>query len=245
MAEPYRIRVLTLYPEMFPGALGQALTGRALANNVWNLDVQDIRDHGIGRHHMVDDTTYGGGAGMVMRADVVGAAIEKAKAALPGARLIYFSPRGQALNQPLVRELSQAPMILLCGRFEGVDERIIEHYQPLELSIGDFVMTGGELAAMALADACVRLLPGVVGEPESLAEESFGNHEIYAGLLEYPHYTKPPNWEGRSVPEALLSGNHAQIRAWRQAQAEAITRARRRDLWEAYAASRNLNGETK
>ncbi len=250
------ITALTLFPELFPGPLGASLTGRALEENKWSLETINIRDFGHGKHSAVDDTPYGGGPGMVMRADVVGPAIDAAKAAHPDAQLIYFSPRGQRITQEIIKKLTGlAPhpnplpgergrearvrgepndLILLCGRFEAIDERIIKHYQPLELSLGDFVMTGGEMAAYALIDACVRLLPGVVGDAESLGEESFGLAEDYACLLEYPHYSKPPIWNGLSVPEVLTSGDHGKIAEWRKAEAEAITKVRRPELLEKY-----------
>ena len=260
MTIPLSITLVTLFPEMFPGPLGNSLIGRALEEGKWTLDTINIRDFGHGKHRQVDDTPYGGGAGMVMRADVVAGALTAAFEAHPDALLIHFSPRGQAITQPLLAQLARGeaphtpnatdiedrrtaerapeaglrPLILLCGRFEAIDERILEHYQPLELSLGDFVMTGGELAAMALIDATVRLLPGVVGDADSLGEESFGMSEDYACLLEYPHYTKPPVWSGKNVPKPLLSGHHAEIEAWRKQQAEEVTKARRADLWERY-----------
>ena len=234
--------VITLFPDMFPGPLGHSLTGRALKEELWSLDVLPLRDFGIGKHKKVDDTPYGGGAGMVLRADVVDAALQAALQKHPEAQIIYFSPRGKAMDQPLLSSLASAPSptsyILLCGRFEAIDERITDKYQPIEVSLGDFVMTGGELAAMALMDASVRLLPDVIGEAESLEQESFGLSQDYACLLEYPHYTAPPDWEGRTVPETLLSGHHSKISAWRKAQAEAVTKARRPDLWKKYTADR-------
>ena len=226
-AHPFwRARVLTLYPDMLPGPLGLSLSGQALAAGRWRLEALNIRDHGIGRHAQVDDTPAGGGAGMVLRADVLGAAIDRARADAPDLPLLYMSPRGERLTQALVRELSDGPgMIVLAGRFEGVDERVIEGRGLREVSIGDYVLSGGELAAMVLIDACVRLLPGVIGAAQSLAEESFEN-----GRLEYPHYTRPREWEGRTIPDVLLSGDHARIAAWRRAEAERITRQRRPDL---------------
>lgn len=238
------ITVITLFPELFPGVLGASLTGRALEEGKWSLNTINIRDYGIGKHAQVDDTPSGGGAGMVLRADVVSeaidAAIEKTKDSYT---LIHLTPRGKTITQPLIHELSQKPsttnagehhLIFLCGRFEAIDERIFEHYQPLELSLGDFVMTGGELAAMAVIDATVRLLPGVVGDEESLGEESFGLSKDYACLLEYPHYSKPPIWRGLAVPEVLTSGHHQKIDQWRKAQAEEITKRRRPDVWKRY-----------
>ncbi len=227
---------LPLFPEMFPGPLGCSLAGRALERGDWQLDTLNIRDYANNKHNNVDDTPYGGGTGMVMRADVVDSAIHAAKAKLPKARLIHFSPRGQAITQPLVRELAQEDLILLCGRFEGIDERVLAEHEPLELSLGDFVLSGGELAALALLDACLRLVPGVISETSALEEESFGLSAVYAGLLEYPQYTKPPVWKGYSVPEVLTSGHHEQIRAWRLRQAERVTEERRPDLWKRYKA---------
>lgn len=223
----WRAHVLTLFPEMFPGPLGVSLSGQALVGGLWRLETTDIRDFGLGRHRTVDDTPAGGGAGMVMRADVVGPAIDAARGqAIAGTPSIYLSPRGEPLGQPLARELAQGPgVILLAGRFEGVDERLIEARGLREVSIGDFVLSGGELAAMVLIDACVRLLPGVMGASASLTEESFEG-----GLLEYPQYTRPRDWEGRAIPDILLSGDHGRIAAWRRAEAERITRARRPDL---------------
>ena len=224
--EPWQAVVLTLFPEAFPGPLGLSLAGQALSEGTWQLRAVDIRGFGQGRHRTVDDTPAGGGAGMVMRADVLGAAIDAAREMSPGLPAIYLSPRGEPLSQRLVRELSSGPgVVALCGRFEGIDERVIEGRGLREVSLGDFVLSGGEVAAMALIDACVRLLPGVVGEAASLQEESFE-----AGLLEYPHYTRPRDWEGQAIPEVLLSGDHQRIAAWRRAQAERITRERRPDL---------------
>ncbi len=224
--QPWHARVLTLYPEMFPGPLGLSLSGQALAAGRWRLEAQNIRDHGIGRHAQVDDTPAGGGAGMVLRADVLGAAIDHARKDAAGLPLIYLSPRGEPLSQPIVRELAVGPgAILLAGRFEGVDERVIAARGLREISIGDYVLSGGELAAMVLIDACVRLLPGVIGQSRSLAEESFED-----GRLEYPQFTRPREWEGRAIPEILLSGDHGRIARWRQAEAERITRERRPDL---------------
>jgi tRNA (guanine37-N1)-methyltransferase len=224
---PWSATVVTLFPELFPGPLGASLAGEALKQGVWSLDTVALRDFGIGRHRQVDDTPAGGGAGMVLRADVVASALDAARAKAPDAPAIYLSPRGEPLGQALVRELAAGPgVILLAGRFEGVDERVIEARALRGVSIGDYVLSGGELAAMVLIDAVVRLLPGVVGAPASLAEESFE-----AGLLEYPHYTRPRDWEGRSIPEVLLSGDHRRIAEWRRAEAERLTRERRPDLW--------------
>jgi len=223
--------VLTLFPEMFPGPLAHSLAGKALERGLWRLKALQIRDFATDRHKTVDDTPYGGGAGMVMRADVLDAAINAAKDQLPGATLIYFTPRGLPFTQALAHELSRKELVLICGRYEGVDERLLEAHKPLEISIGDYVLSGGELAALVVLDACVRLLPGVVGDRDSLAQESFGLTSDFAGLLEYPHYTKPPIWNGRAVPDVLLSGNHAAIKEWRNREAEQTTQARRPDIW--------------
>jgi tRNA (guanine37-N1)-methyltransferase len=223
--------VVTLFPELFPGPLCASLAGEALKRGVWSLDTVALRDFGVGRHRQVDDTPAGGGAGMVLRADVVAAALDAARAgAAPEAPAIYLSPRGELLTQALVRELAAAPgVVLLAGRFEGVDQRVIEARRLREVSIGDYVLAGGELAAMVLIDAVVRLLPDVVGKPASLVEESFE-----AGLLEYPHYTRPRDWEGLTIPEVLLSGDHKRIARWRRAEAERLTRERRPGLWARY-----------
>jgi tRNA (guanine37-N1)-methyltransferase len=225
----WRATVLTIFPEMFPGALGLSLAGKALAEGRWALDLIDIRDFAADKHRSVDDTPAGGGAGMVMRADIAAAAIDAARArAEPGAPSLYLSPRGTPLTQARVRALSGGPgAILLCGRFEGIDERVLEARQVEEISIGDYVLSGGELAAQVLIDACVRLLPGVAGNADSLSEESFASC-----LLEYPHYTRPREWEGRAIPDVLLSGDHKKIAEWRRDEAEALTRKRRPDLWE-------------
>ncbi|WP_439578349.1 tRNA (guanosine(37)-N1)-methyltransferase TrmD [Elioraea sp.] len=228
----FRALVLTLFPEMFPGPLGHSLAGRALARGDWSLDAIDIRGFATDKHRSVDDTPFGGGPGMVMRADVVDAAVQTALARGPDLPLIVFTPRGGLLTQRRVRALAEGPgAILLCGRYEGIDERAIAHRRMEELSIGDYVLSGGEPAAMVLLDACVRLLPGVMGAAESGVEESFAS-----GLLEYPHYTRPAVWQGMAVPEVLAGGNHAAIAAWRRAEAERITRDRRPDLWTAYRA---------
>ena len=222
----WRATVLTLFPEMFPGPLGISLLGQALDTKIWSLDAIQIRDFGIGRHRQVDDTPVGGGAGMVLRADVLGTALDHARTQSPDAPLIYLSPRGERLTQPLVKELSAGPGVtMLAGRFEGVDERVIEGRNLREISIGDYVLAGGELAAMVLIEACVRLLPGVLGASASLESESFER-----GLLEYPQYTKPREWEGRTAPGVLISGDHAKIENWRRAESERLTRLRRPDL---------------
>jgi tRNA (guanine37-N1)-methyltransferase len=223
---PWRATVLTLFPEMFPGPLGQSLSGQALSSGRWSLDTRNIRDFGIGRHKTVDDNPAGGGPGMVMRCDVAAAAIDAARQNEPDAPLIYLTPRGTPLSQAHVRDLAAGPgVLLLAGRFEGVDERVLEARQAREISIGDYVLSGGELAAMVLIDACVRLLPGVMGAPDSLSEESFED-----GLLEYPHYTRPREWEGRTIPDVLLSGDHQRIAEWRRSERLRITRERRPDL---------------
>ncbi len=224
---PWHARVLTIFPAMFPGPLGLSLSGQALAAGLWQLDTVDIREFGLGRHAQVDDTPAGGGAGMVLRADVLGAAIDAARRDAPvELPLFYLSPRGAPFTQQMARQLAGGPgVLLLAGRFEGIDERVIEGRQIREVSIGDYVLSGGELAAMVMIDACVRLIPGVMGEAASLAEESFEG-----GLLEYPHYTRPREWEGRTIPEVLLSGDHAKIAKWRREQAERITREQRPDL---------------
>jgi tRNA (guanine37-N1)-methyltransferase len=229
MSSPWRAAVLTIFPEMFPGPLGLSLAGKALAQGTWELSAVDIREVAEDKHRSVDDTPAGGGAGMVMRADIAGRAIDAARALMPtAAPTLYLSPRGTPLTQSRARELAQGPgVILLCGRFEGVDERALEARNVEEVSIGDYVLSGGELAAMVLIDSVVRLLPGVAGNEVSLAEESFTG-----GLLEYPHYTRPREWEGRAIPEVLLSGDHEKIAKWRREQAEAVTEARRPDLWE-------------
>ncbi len=222
----WRASIVTLFPDMFPGALGVSLVGQALDAGIWSLETVQIRDFGLGKHRQVDDTPTGGGAGMVLRADVVAAALDAATQSNPGVPLIYMSPRGQPFSQTIARELADGPgVVMLAGRFEGVDERIITARSLREISIGDYVLSGGELAAMVIIDATVRLLPGVLGGDESLAQESFEH-----GLLEYPHYTKPRMWDGHDVPDILLSGDHKKIAAWRQAQSERITAERRPDL---------------
>jgi tRNA (guanine37-N1)-methyltransferase len=220
--------VITLYPEMFPGPLGVSLAGRARAEGKWSLEAMQLRDFAIDKHRTVDDTPAGGGAGMVLRADVLAACIDHAAALHADCPVIALTPRGKPLTQARVRELAAGPgVILVCGRFEGFDERIFAGRAVEEVSVGDIVLSGGEPAAIMLLDACIRLLPGVMGAPSSGAEESFEN-----GLLEYPHYTRPYEWEGRTIPEVLRSGDHARIATWRKAMAEADTRLRRPDLWE-------------
>ena len=221
----WRATVLTLFPAMFPGPLGQSLAGRALGRGHWSLDVQDIRAAATDRHRTVDDAPFGGGAGMVMRPDVLDAALGEPD----GRPLIYLSPRGAPLQQRRARQLAAGPGVtLVCARYEGVDQRVLDARGIEEVSVGDYVLSGGELPAMVLLDACVRLLPGVMGASESAVEESFS-----AGLLEYPHYTRPADWQGRPVPSVLLSGHHGQIAAWRREQSERITQIRRPDLWRA------------
>jgi tRNA (guanine37-N1)-methyltransferase len=233
----WRATVLTLFPDMFPGPLGVSLAGKALATGLWALEARDIRDSATDKHRSVDDTPAGGGPGMVLRADILAAAIDAVDIAADRPRLL-MSPRGRPLTQSMVREMADGhgPLIV-CGRFEGVDQRVIEARNLEEVSIGDYVLSGGEIAAMALIDACVRLLPGVMGKAESAAEESFSSP-----LLEYPQYTRPQSFEGRAIPEILASGDHAKVAAWRKAEAEALTRARRPDLWAERA---NTGGRTK
>jgi len=226
--------VLTLYPEMFPGPLGVSLAGRAREEGKWSLDTVQIRDFAADKHRTVDDTPAGGGAGMVLRVDVLAACIDHATALQPACPVIAMTPRGRPLTQERVRQLSDGPGVtILCGRFEGFDERIFAARTVEEVSIGDIVLSGGEPAALMLLDACIRLLPGVMGAPSSGSEESFEN-----GLLEYPHYTRPALWEGRTIPEVLRSGDHAKIAAWRKQRAEDDTRLRRPDLWERHSGAR-------
>lgn len=235
MGRPWTARVLTLYPEMFPGPLGQSLTGRARDAGIWQLETLQIRDFATDRHRSVDDTPAGGGAGMVLKPDVVAAAIDAADSGLPRADwpVLYLSPRGRRFDQAHARRLAAgAGMTLLCGRFEGVDERVIEARGLEEVSLGDFVLTGGEIAAMALIDAVIRLIPRVLGNADSTVEESFTG-----GLLEFPQYTRPTDWEGRAIPEVLLSGHHGRVADWRRSQAERLTKERRPDLWRAYLAA--------
>ena len=232
-------KVLTLFPGMFPGPLGHSLAGKALSDKLWSLDSIDIRSFASDKHQTVDDAPFGGGPGLVMRPDVVDRAVGEVTAGLGDLSLpvLYMSPRGAPLTQKRVRSLSAGRgVIIVCGRYEGLDERVIEARQMEEVSLGDYILSGGELAALSLMDACVRLLPGVMGSNESPEEESFEQ-----GLLEYPHYTRPRIWRDRDVPEVLLSGNHAKVRAWRQAKAEEITRERRPDLWDRFAHDRDLS----
>jgi len=228
---PWTACVLTLFPEMFPGMLGHSLVGRALDEGRWSLDTIQIRDFALDKHNTVDDTPCGGGAGMVMRPDVVTGGLESADQRFPLAKKVFLTPRGKPLTQEKVHELADGPgVILLCGRYEGIDQRVLdEHGDIEEISIGDYVLSGGESAATVLLDACVRLLPGVIGKEASHEDESFEE-----GLLEYPHYTRPREWRAREVPEVLLSGHHEKILAWRKNQAQRITQERRPDLWERY-----------
>jgi tRNA (guanine37-N1)-methyltransferase len=224
--KPWRALVLTLFPEAFPGPLGVSLAAQARDAGIWSLDTIQIRNFGLGKHRQVDDTPAGGGAGMVLRADVLGPALDHAQSLSPDAPLIYLSPRGTPLTQSLARDLADGPGVtLLAGRFEGIDERVIAGKALKEISIGDYILAGGEVAAMVLIEACVRLLPGVVGASDSLTSESFET-----GLLEYPQFTKPRDWEGRMIPDVLLSGDHKKIEIWRREQAERLTAARRPDL---------------
>jgi tRNA (guanine37-N1)-methyltransferase len=236
LAGTWTAKIVTLFPEVFPGILGASLTGKALKEGLWALETVDLRMFGEGRHKNVDDTPSGGGAGMVLRADVVGRALEQACMGAPKDRsiwpVVYMSPRGKPLTQAMAQKFSEAEgMTILCGRFEGVDERVLEHYDVEEVSLGDFVLTGGEIAAQAMIDATVRLRPEVLGNQSSTEEESFSN-----GLLEHPQYTRPAAWEGREIPAVLTSGNHAKVDLWRQEKSEEITKDRRPDLWEAYQA---------
>lgn len=238
-AAPWTARVLTIFPEMFPGPLGLSLAGKALESGIWALDMLDIRDFARDKHRAVDDAPFGGGPGMVMRPDVLDAALRRAAERSSGmGPVVYLSPRGRLLDQALVREVAAGPGVtLLCGRYEGVDERVLAAHGVAEVSVGDYVLSGGETAALVLLDAVVRLLPGVMGNEMSPAEESFER-----GVLEYPHYTRPADWQGRGVPEVLLSGHHEKIRRWRMEQAERITRERRPDLWRR-APERRDDGE--
>jgi tRNA (guanine37-N1)-methyltransferase len=233
LAGAWTAQVITLLPHAFPGVLGESLTGRALQDGLWQLQTYDLRAFGEGKHHNVDDTPAGGGAGMVLRADVMEKAILAARSRAHGVMpMIYLSPRGRRFDQAMARDLAATDGVtLLCGRFEGMDERVLDHFGIAEVSLGDFVMTGGEIAAQAMIDAVIRLRPGVIGNMASTEEESHA-----AGLLEHPQYTKPASWQGRDIPQVLLSGNHAKIEAWRKAEAARITQERRPDMWAAYLA---------
>lgn len=237
---PWRATILTLFPEMFPGPLGVSLAGKALASRLWELEARDIRASATDRHRSVDDTPAGGGPGMVLRADILAAAIDASNAAPTRPRLL-MSPRGRPLTQSRVVELAAGPgPLIVCGRFEGIDQRVIEARNLEEVSVGDYVLSGGEIAAMALIDACVRLLPGVMGKEVSGAEESFSE-----GLLEYPQYTRPQIFEGRPIPEILISGDHAKVAAWRRSESEALTRSRRPDLLMARSQQKPPKDTTK
>ncbi|WP_420858503.1 tRNA (guanosine(37)-N1)-methyltransferase TrmD [Marivivens marinus] len=233
LAGAWKAQVITLFPQAFPGVLGESLTGKALQDGLWQLETIDLRPFGIGKHRNVDDTPAGGGAGMVLRADVLGAAITEARTGARGRMpLVYLSPRGAPFTQTMARRLAACDGVtMLCGRFEGVDQRVLDHFDIEEISLGDFVLTGGEIAAQAMLDATIRLLPGVLGNAASTEEESHSN-----GLLEHPQYTRPASWEGHDIPTVLMSGNHGEIEKWRKAQSEALTRARRPDMWAAYEA---------
>ncbi|MCP5086139.1 MAG: tRNA (guanosine(37)-N1)-methyltransferase TrmD [Rhodobacteraceae bacterium] len=238
LANAWKAKIITLFPEAFPGVLGQSLTGKALQKGLWALETIDLRQFGIGKHKDVDDTPTGGGAGMVMRADVVGAAFEVARQGTPKDRndwpVIYLSPRGKPFDQAMAKRFSQTKGItLLCGRFEGVDQRVLDEFEVQEISLGDFVLTGGEIAAQALIDATVRLRPNILGNAESIEAESFSS-----GLLEHPQYTRPTEWKNRKIPAVLLSGHHGKIAEWRQAQSEDLTKARRPDLWGEHSGKR-------
>ncbi len=237
----WHAHIITAYPELFPGALGHSLAGRALANKIWQFTTHDIREFGIGKHFAIDDTPAGGGVGMVMRADVGKSAIEAARKSAPDLPLLLLSPRGKPLQQNRVIELSQGKgALFFCNRFEGIDQRLITHYDMEEISVGDYVLSGGEIACFAVLDAIIRLLPGVMGRSESAASESFSAH-----LLEYPHYTKPAQWQGQDIPPVLRSGDHAAIASWRQDMAEQLTRARRPDLWQKFLAKNRKNTKTR
>ena len=233
------VRIITLFPEAFPGVLGLSLVGKSHDLGLWALETIDLRSFGLGRHRNVDDTPAGGGAGLVLRPDVVAAALDQAAIGTPDERarwpVVYLSPRGQRFDQVMARRWAGADGItLLCGRFEGVDQRVLQAYGVEEVSLGDFVLTGGEIAAQAMIDAAVRLIPNVLGNQASTEEESFSE-----GLLEHPHYTRPSEWQGRAIPPVLLSGHHGEVAKWRQAQAEAVTRERRPDLWAAWLARKD------
>jgi len=232
----FQAQILTLYPEMFPGPLGVSLAGRALAEKKWTCSPIQLRDFATDKHRTVDDTPAGGGAGMVLKVDVMAAAVDHAIEKEPDLPIVAMTPRGKPVTQDRIRELANGPGVtILCGRFEGFDERLFDARPQIEqISMGDIILSGGEMGALMLLDACIRLLPGVMGAPDSGVEESFEQ-----GLLEYPHYTRPAEWEGRTIPEVLRSGDHAKIKAWRKQQAETDTRLRRPDLWERYKNARD------
>ncbi len=231
LAGAWTARIITLFPQAFPGVLGESLTGKALKDGLWALETIDLRPFGEGKHRNVDDTPAGGGAGMVLRADVVGRAIDQARIGTTANwPIVYLSPRGKRFDQAMAQSWAATPgIILLCGRFEGVDQRVLDHYNVQEVSLGDFVLTGGEIAAQAMLDATLRLLPGVLGNADSTAEESHSG-----GLLEHPQYTRPANWNGLTIPEVLTSGNHAKVAEWRRAMSEKLTAERRPDMWKKY-----------
>lgn len=242
----FHVTLVTLFPEIFPGPLGVSLAGKALQEGIWGYNTLNLRDFGLGKHHTVDDTPFGGGAGMVIRPDVIDAALTAARDIASQAHpqapsLFYLSPRGKRLTQPHVKTLvNHKNLIILCGRFEGVDQRVLDFHQMEEISAGDFVLSGGDVAALVMLDACIRLLPGVVGEAASLEEESFSVGDgPFSGLLEYPQYTRPAEWKGLHVPEVLLSGHHARIQEWRLNEAKAITKTRRPDVWNEYASTKH------
>ncbi|MES2215167.1 MAG: tRNA (guanosine(37)-N1)-methyltransferase TrmD [Pseudomonadota bacterium] len=233
-SEIFHAAILSLFPEMFPGILQHSLSGTALKKNIWSYDAINLRDFGLTKHKNVDDEPFGGGNGLVMRSDVLGDALDHAAKKNPNAKIYYLSPRGIPINQRLVEKIvSEKEIIILCGRFEGIDERVIEEYNATEISLGDFILSGGEGAALCLLDACIRLLPGVLQNQKTLSEESFGDiGGGFIGGLEYPLYTRPAEWRGRAVPEVLLSGNHKEIENWRSKQALRVTKERRPDLLE-------------
>lgn len=230
----WQVTLLTLFPEMFPGPLGHSIAGKAKAKGLWDYKTVDIRNYADNKHNQVDDAPFGGGTGMVLRPDVVGAAID---ATIPeGTTLIYPSPRGKLFDQNYAKKLSQTSNVaILCGRFEGIDQRILDAYPIEEVSVGDYILSGGEIAALTIMDSCIRLLPGVISKKEALNEESFGENAEYTGLLEYPLYTRPSLWKKRDVPAVLQSGNHKEINAWRLKEAQEITKKRRPDMWQSYA----------
>jgi tRNA (guanine37-N1)-methyltransferase len=236
MIDPlFKVCILTLFPEMFPGPLGYSLAKKALDNNIWQLDLINIRNYALGsKGHLIDDKPYGGGSGMVLRADVIAPAIDKAIENTDSKNIIYMSPRGRTLDQSLVKDLvARKNLVIICGRFEGIDERIIEEYNIEEISVGDYILSGGEIACMALIDSCLRLLPGVIENINTLEEESFISDNI-AGLLEYPLYTRPESWRERRVPSVLTSGNHSNVADWKKEKSQEITKERRPDLWKKY-----------
>lgn len=229
----WNLAIMTLYPELFPGTLDASIIGRSRAEGIWTLNVHNIRDYAHDKHKTVDDTPFGGGAGMVMRPDILDECLQNVSRNTPFDTLVVTSPRGRRLDQALSTHLSRQKNVgIICGRFEGIDQRVLDKWEVTEVSIGDYVLAGGEVAAMVIAESCIRLLPNVMNSGNSLVEESFSN-----GLLEYPQYTRPHDWDGSAVPEVLASGHHEKIRAWRQAESEKITKQRRSDLWQAYLAN--------